>query len=286
VGKSSGALAVARSPLLGEPWPDGSPFNDIPGGICWCETEAGQALNLDRAKRWGLPLDRILTPWPDPMQDVVLTDPAHKLRIAQTADDPDVRLVIVDSLSGGNRIDENSSAMGRVVQGLAEIARNSGKPLLAIHHVRKRKESDPDPRFGISLDQIRGHSSIVQSPRVIWGLDQPGGPTADVRRLHVIKNNLRAFPEPLGMVVHADGSVGFGDAPEEPETATVWNAACGWLEARLAGGPLPSAQILKEAAKEKIAVRTLYRAKATLRVSSLKVGRAWFWSRSGGEMVK
>jgi rhamnose utilization protein RhaD (predicted bifunctional aldolase and dehydrogenase) len=126
----------------------------------------------------------------------------------------------------------------------------------------------------------------VQSPRVIWGLDQPGGPTADVRRLHVIKNNLRAFPEPVGMVVDAEGLVTFGDAPEEPEMASACKDACDWLQRLLVKQPLPAAQVLDEAAQAKIASRTLYRAKAKLRVCSPKVNGVWFWSLPAVEREK
>jgi len=49
VGKSYLALAVARTYLTGEPWPDGQPFTDRTGAILWAEAEAGQGMNQERA---------------------------------------------------------------------------------------------------------------------------------------------------------------------------------------------------------------------------------------------
>jgi hypothetical protein len=245
--------------------------------VCWCETESAQAINHSRAATWGLPLDRIVTPFDDPLTDVLLTDPLHMAALRAKAEDPEVGLLIVDSLSGGHRIEENSSAMGRVVQGIAEIARDTGKPVLVSHHIRKHREYDPDARFGISIDQIRGHSSIVQSPRVIWGLDRPGGPETSALRLHQVKNNLRAYPEWIGMEVDGDGFVTFGDAPEPFEAMSACAEAVDWLAQLLSQGALPAFQVLEEAKKAKIASATLYRAKKRLSITSPKKGASWFW---------
>ena len=278
VGKSLVALALARTYITGGPWPDDTPFDDVPGCVLWIETEAGEAVNLERAEQWGLPLDRLLTPYPDPLAAVTLTDPAHRVRIAEAAREGCASAVIVDSLSGGNTRDENSAAMLPVTTWLAHLARDTGKPVYCVHHVRKRKDSDPDPRYGLSLDMVRGHSSICQPARVVWGLDLPGGPTSDTRRLHQLKNNLRRFPEPLGMAVDEEGRVTWGEAPEVPEVASACSDACDWLRRLLDKEPLPAAEVLREAEKAKINTRTLYRAKVKLHVSSPKVGNVWMWS--------
>ena len=55
IGKSLLVLRIAGCYLNGWPWPDGTPFTGERGSILWCEAEAAQALNLERAKAWGLP---------------------------------------------------------------------------------------------------------------------------------------------------------------------------------------------------------------------------------------
>jgi len=278
LGKSIAALRIAACPLRGDSWPDGSEFSGTLGKVLWCEAEAAQAVNLGRAKTWGLPLDFILTPLSDPLEGVVLDEPSHRDSIAAIAGRDDVRLVVVDSLSGGNRRDENASAMLTTVTWLAELARDVAKPLLLLHHLRKSRESDPDPRYGLDLERVRGSSSIVQPARVIWGMDLPSGPNSDVRRLAQIKNNLRRFPDPLGMVVTEDGRVIFGDAPEPHHLETAESRAADFLLRLLDRTPVLAAEILSEAEAAGIPTRTLYRAKARLRIASPKVDGRWFWS--------
>ncbi len=278
VGKSLAALAVARTYLLGEDWPDGTPFDGALGCVLWVETEAGEAINLERAERWGLPLERLLTPYRDPLAAVTLTDSTDRAGITEIAQEADVSAVIVDSLSGGNTRDENSAAMLGVTTWLARLARDTGKPVYLTHHVRKARERDHDPRFGLTLDMVRGHTSICQPARVIWALDFPSGPGSDIRRLHQIKNNLRRFPDPLGMRIDEEGNVLWGDAPQEPADATASGRACAFLKSLLGKGPVPSATVLKRAEDARIAPATLNRAKRASRIVSLKVEGTWVWS--------
>jgi hypothetical protein len=278
-GKSMLALKIAASYIRGDEWPDGSPFDATAGRVLWCECEAAQGLNLQRAKAWGLDLDCLLTPFSEPLEAVNLADDAHRAVIGQIARRDDVRFLVVDSLSGGNTADENTAAMMRQVRWLAELTRDTDRPALLLHHLNKRKDSDPDPRWGITLDRVRGSTTIVQPARVIWGLDRPCGPTSEVRRLCQVKNNLAAFPEAIGMsIATADSSLTFGDAPEVPEMGSACSDACAWLRRLLNPEPLPAAEVLREAEKAKINTRTLYRAKAKLHIASPKVGTVWMWS--------
>ena len=77
MGKSILLLRIAACFLRGDPWPDDTPFDSDTGQVLWCEAESSQGLNWDRALRWGLPLDDILSPLPDPLDDVLLDDPRH-----------------------------------------------------------------------------------------------------------------------------------------------------------------------------------------------------------------
>ncbi|GAG31121.1 unnamed protein product, partial [marine sediment metagenome] len=77
MGKSILLLRIAACYLRGDPWPDETPFDGDTGQVLWCEAESSQGLNWDRARRWGLPADDILSPLPDPLDDVMLDDPRH-----------------------------------------------------------------------------------------------------------------------------------------------------------------------------------------------------------------
>jgi putative DNA primase/helicase len=126
VGKSIMALRIAACFLRGDPWPDGTPYTGETGAVLWCEAEAAQAINLSRAKAWGLPLDRIYTPFEDPMVDILLDDPNHREAIATVARREEVLLIVVDSLRGATRGDENSSETIAITKWLAELARDTG----------------------------------------------------------------------------------------------------------------------------------------------------------------
>ncbi len=200
MGKSNLCLRIAACFLRGDPWPDDSPCARAPSKVLWCETEAGQAMNLDRARRWGLPLSDIITPFPDPLADVDLDARSHRQAVTSAAARDDVGLIVVDSLSGRSTRDEKGAAFGEVTGWLASVARDTHTPALTNHHLRKRGPRDPDPRREVTLEMIRGSTAVLQTTRIIWALDQPE-PTSPWRRLHVIKSNLAKPPGPVGMLI-------------------------------------------------------------------------------------
>jgi putative DNA primase/helicase len=272
-GKSALALRLAGCYLRGDPWPDGKPFDGDLGGVLWCEAEAAQALNLDRGKKWGLPLDRIYN-HRDPLDDLQLDNPEHLAAMARVAQNPDVRLIVVDSLRGANKRDENSSDTMAVVQWLAQLARDTGKPLLLTHHLRKRSITDNET---VELDRLRGSSAIVQPARVIWALDIPDAQQREVKRLKVVKSNLAKFPEPVGMTIDEDG-VKFVKAPVAPHVETVRDRAADLLLALLADGPMEATEILGEFDQAGISERTMKEAKKSLAINSVRKGKVWYWS--------
>lgn len=114
-GKSALALRCAGCYVRGDAWPDGTEYNGEHGRVLWCEAEAAQAINLERAKAWGYPLDKLLTPLADPLQDIRLDIPEHQAAVQSLAHRPDVRLIVVDSLRGAQKGDENSSESADLV---------------------------------------------------------------------------------------------------------------------------------------------------------------------------
>ena len=273
VGKSALMLRIAESYLTGADWPDGQPFEEESGKVLWAEAEAAQAINLERAKSWGLPLENILTPL-DPLEDLRLSVPDHKATLATIAMNPEVKLIIVDSLSGADARAEKSSEDALTVQWLAALARDAGKPILVSHHLRKRSLFDGDR---IDLDRLRGSSAIVQTARLVWTLDVPDPQARDWKRLQVVKSNLARLPEPLGLTIDGAG-VQFGDAPEEPKMETLTDKAADLLMALLAHKPMLATDIQDEVEQAGISWRTVKRAKKSLGILSLKKDNGWLWS--------
>lgn len=275
VGKSVLALRIAASYLMGWMWPDGTPFTGTPGKVLWVEAEAGQALNLERAQAWGLPICNIVSPFQNPLDDASLFDAAHLAAIAAEAAYPDVRLIVVDSLSGGTAGREKGEDQMPVVKWLAELARNVDKPVMLLHHLRKRGLADGGDV--VTLDRVRGSTVIVQPARVVWALDIPNANTLDHKRLSVIKSNLGRFPKSIGMRID-DGGVVFDEAPTVPKTMTKLDQAKLLLLRLLAGGPRLQTEVEAEAVNEGISMDTMREAKKKLGCRVSKDGHTGKWS--------
>lgn len=273
-GKSGLALKIAEPFLNGSPWPDGSKFNGKMGSIVWCECEAAQALNFQRAKNWGLPVNKILSPLRDPLMDIQLDLQEHRSAVASIMKREDVRLLILDSLRGSHSGDENSSDTVSVVKLIAEIARNSGKPCIIIHHLRKRNETDS--REEITLDRLRGSSALVQMVRLVWAIDRPNL-ASDKRRLSVIKSNLAKFPSPIGFEIDESG-ISFGSAPRVVKAETTVSKATDLLLTLLGKGPVPSADLTREFEGAGLSWDSAKKAKDKLGIIVYRKDFRWFWS--------
>jgi len=274
VGKSALCLRLAASVIRSDPWPDGQPYVWSTGVVLWGEAEAAQGINLERARQWRIPLDRLVTPLANPLDDLQLDDPEHLHRVATIAERREIKLIIIDSLRGANSGDENSSESIGIVKALAVIARDCGKPVILTHHLRKRGALDT--REGIDLDRVRGSSAIVQPARVVWGIDVSAG-GSDVRRLAVIKNNLGTTPEPIGFVIGDDG-VTFTAIPEQGSAISQHERAAALLPGLLAGGRRPSEQVLRELEAMGVSRDAAKRAKRGLGIRSEKEGNRWYWA--------
>lgn len=274
-GKSALVERLSGCFLLGWMWPDGTPFTGERGKVLWCEAEAAQAINLDRAIAWGLPIENILSPFANPLDDVDLFDPKHLAAIEATARRDDVRLIVVDSLSGASGGREKGEDMMPIVKWLAELARNLKKPVVLLHHLRKRGPNDSGDV--VTLDRVRGATQIVQPARVVWAVDAPDGTHLERKRLSVIKSNLGKFPKPIGMQID-DGGVIFGEAPQAPKTMTKLDQAKLLLLKFLAGGPQLQTEIENQAILDNISMDTMREAKKKLGITVSKDGHTGKWS--------
>jgi len=278
-GKSVLALALAGCVIQGSALPDATPVPE-PGLVVWCETENAQALNLSRARAWGLPLDRILMPRTDHLLDTIQLDTAEGWEALEAVcRRPGVRLVVVDSLSGAHRGDENSSELRNLLTALARLAQSTNQALLVVHHLRKKGLYDSGK---IDLDRVRGSSVIVQWARVVLAIDRPN-PDHEPEgvRLAQIKNNLAPYSPALGFEIKETG-LAFGDPPEPPHVETQLDRACDLLLALLAHGPVAANEIYAEGEGAAISRITLKRAKKKLGLASVRENNRWFWFLPAG----
>jgi putative DNA primase/helicase len=276
IGKSALCLRLAAT-LIGNvaEWPDGALHSAAPGRVVWAESESGQAINLERARGWGLDTSRILSPGL-PLEDFQLDDAAKYQALRDLAFLNDVHAVVVDSLRGAHSRRENDSDLFAIVKLLAELARDCGKPVILTHHLRKRGLLDTD---GPTLDRLRGSSAIVQPARVVWALDTPDLQDKDTRRLSQVKNNLGRSPAPLGFTIGPAG-VTFVEAPEPPRVISRQEAAIQFLLTLLKEEALPAEEVLEQARLAGHSQTTVQRAKGKIGVISLKKGAGggpWFW---------
>jgi hypothetical protein len=255
-------------------WPDSTDFSGQVGDVLWVEAEEAQWLNWERARTWGLPVARIHTPFADPMHEVQLENPAHRRAIERAARRPEVRFVVVDSLSGASQGDENTIEVLPIVKWLAALARDAGKAILLLHHLRKPGLLDGSGRS--ELARVRGHSSIVQPTRVVLALDTPDPLDPETRRLRVVKNNIGPLPEPLGLRIANEGVL-FCDAPEPPARVSALEEAVEVLKSILADGPRSVQDIKDDLDDLDIPWITAKRAKGKVGIVSRRVGNAWQW---------
>ena len=257
-----------------EPWPDGTQYDGETGCGLWIECESSQALNLERAKNWGYSLEKIYTPFADPTVDVNLDNDNHRNAVLLKAQLPEVKIIGIDSLSGSTHKNERDEAMKPLVEFVARMARDTGKLVIATHHLRKRGLLDGEK---INLDRVRGSSIITQYARVVWAMDKPNPYEDNQIRLQVIKNNLARFPQSLGMMIEENG-ITFMDAPEEPKNETVLDRAKELLLVLLDKEPIKQAEIEKNAKGAGISWRTIVSAKKALAIVSKKQTDGWYWS--------
>lgn len=278
-GKSGLALELAKRIIQGGNWPDGTPIGER-GEIVWAETEAAQAVNLDRAKDWGVNLNRVIIPQlEDIMSDLRLDEEEHWDALIEAVRMPNVKLLIVDSLRGAFRGDENSSECVAMLANVAALARNERIAVLVIHHLRKKGIVDSS---SIDLDRVRGSSVITQMARVVWAIDLPDPLTPRKVRLQMIKNNLAQFPDPLGFDISDDGLV-FGDAPQEPRLETQRDKAADLIISLLNKGPRLATEMYEEAEGMGLSTASMKRAKKALGVVAVRNEGHWWWSLPADE---
>ncbi len=274
-GKSMLALWLCRSFLTGEPWPDGASYQGEPGEILWLEAESSQGLNWMRAVAWGLPRERIRTVFDDPLAGFFLDDPNHRKRLTALAWRHEIRAVILDSLSGAHRRSEKDHEMLELMTFLADLARDTGKPILASHHPRKRTIIDVGEE--LTLEMFRGSNTITQPSRMVLGIDMPDPGRPGVRRLRVLKTNLGVSGPDLGFTID-DAGLHFCVAPQPAKKETQTDKAKELLLTLLDCGPVAVTEIEQEMKGAGISWRTAVRAKDELNIIARRIQNRWVWA--------
>jgi len=205
IGKSTFCLDLLVRAAQGRGWPDGSANEVGPVRVMLADTEWFLTGHIARMRRWGI--DRSLVDLPgigdDGVGALALGDKAHEDLVRESVEGG-VRLVVVDSLSGGHAEDENDARTAGLMAPWREIAQTYGVAVVFVHHTRKLAE-DRRPK----LSDLRGSSAIAAIPRSVIGLWRPDS-ARDPRRLCAtnIKPSLveadDALPE-FGIQIRRDG---------------------------------------------------------------------------------
>lgn len=254
-----------------EEWPDGAPVEGG-GPVLLVETEQMRGDYADRMRALGVDLHHVFHPSEDVYD--VLSLPRDLERLRLRAEFVNATAIVIDSLSGGNSMDENSAEMRHVLAGLAGLAARLAIPVIAVHHLRKRSQFEPDRP---DLDRVRGSSTITQFARSVLALWRPeGGPDGPVR-VEPLKCTFCKPPEALGFEITGDGLV-FGEAPEEARQETERERAADFLLAMLEDGPRAAAALREEAELAGYSWSTVRRAKDALRIVSVRRDGRWLWS--------
>ena len=290
VGKSSVTLDIAARVTRGDRMPDGSPGLPGPRGVVLLGCEDGLADTVrPRLDAAGADVHRVvaLQAVRDEEGRPRLPTVADVGAIATAARVVDAAILIVDPLSAflGRGIDAHRDTdVRQALASLAELAERTGLAVLAIRHLSKSGGANPLYRGGGSI-------AIIAAARS--GLLLARDPDDDSRRvLATTKCNLA--PEQPSLALRLDSSSdalrvewlgeserSAGDLlTSDSEDRSARDEAAELLRAELRDGP-KAVPVLRSAARSAgISWRTMERAKATLKVVSVKLGfdaGGWVW---------
>jgi hypothetical protein len=260
VGKSYFSAGLMAAFMGARAFPDGTRFPNT-GKVLLVETEEMRGPYAERLSHLGVDTRDVvaftangeMTYIPDLAQD---TD-----AITAMAAEEHCVAVVVDSLSGGHGVEENSAEMRSLMRPLAEMAAGLGVPVLVVHHARKRSALEP-PEMGLA--RIRGSSTIAQFPRSILGLSK--ATSSDIIRVECLKSSFAEAPDPFGFQI-TDTGISYVDAPRVPQNQTATERAVAFLEQELGSGPQRYTDLQAKATAAEISKNALYRAKDALQVT-------------------
>jgi hypothetical protein len=279
LGKSYLLLALAAAISKGSDLPD--TLDMEPGKCLLISAEDGLADTIrPRLDALGADMNRIFAFVTPPIAD------QHGLQmLEQRIVEHTPRLVTIDPLMAfmGGRIDINKANQTRqVLAALASIAEKYRCAIVVLRHITKGGSDRAIYRGIGSIDITAACRSVL-----LVGVAPGDG---NKRVLAHIKSNLAPSGRAQAFQIR-DGRFQWTGpvdvtpaqllAPDvDPEQKSALDEAQEFLRDILKQGPVPAEEIFNEAAKLKIAERTLKRAKKNLGVRSRKRNDKWYWERS------
>jgi len=229
------------------------------------ETESFRGSYAERLGTLGVGNDDVVLPTLGEAEPTAIPDLLKHARVIEAlALEHGVKAIVVDSLSGGHALDENSAEMRAVLRELSALAASVGVPVVVVHHLRKRSLYETAE---VSLDRIRGSSAIAQFARSILGLSVPDRDAGTVL-VEALKSSFCARPPSLGFRISESG-IEFVVPPEPYRVEGVGERAVAFLRMALADGARSRVDLLALATEEGISRATFDRAKEAAGVVSV-----------------
>lgn len=288
-GKSMFLLwGVVRPIIMGLDWFTGQ-LQTEPGHVVWCDTERRAAINLARAARWGLPVERIILPFKDKYQIFNIKEAEHIKRLTDVVCRYKAKAVIVDSYRGSHRGNENDSAMDAALKDLGSVCETTNTACPIIHHTKKTRIEGEEGGGEPTLHCARGSSAFLAAVACQLVIDIPD-PSPNLkeawRRLQVLGENLGIAPAPVGFRI-LDNGLEFGPVPRRVVTekkGSERDKCRKWLDARLPQGSRCASHVIIAEAEALgwSKTGTLQRAKVELRIESDQRVKPHEWVRAIG----
>ena len=277
-GKSTVAQDFCHIVLTGGLWPDGTRCNIPCEKLLWIDTDGNLALFHKRLKEWKMPRGRFIFP-ADALEELSVDSPANWKWIEQVIEKFAPPIVVIDALSGSHSGKENDTdSMKERMKRLHALAQKHKIAVVVIHHLNKAPFGvTPYP---LSIDRLRGSTSISQFCRSILALTTPDTTNPTERRLDVIKLNLAKKPPAVGYVL-TDNGPAWGDAPEPFKEYRTPDAAADFLITALSEGPRGAKEVRDEAVAKGLSDYALKEARKQLGVNVSKspvASGGWIWS--------
>jgi KaiC/GvpD/RAD55 family RecA-like ATPase len=201
-GKTYLLLDIAQRVALGTAYPDATPVQR-PGCVLFVDAENKPAVFKRRVSHWGDELARMFYMMPAMNRLMINLD--HDLdreRFLDRVYRIRPELIVIDSYGSITLRGENAKEDAqKTLIFLTAVAKDYDCAAVVIHHPRKPTGAMQSSLSGgeMSIHNVRGSGYIVQMATNVLGLQLTGLDRNGPRKLHVVKNNLGQYPDPIGV---------------------------------------------------------------------------------------
>lgn len=239
---------------------DPNPYSEFPI-VMWIDTEYNIAGALTHAREFDYPLGNLVSVYDK--QGVPLTidlgNDEHLKLIVQQVQKYDIKLVVIDSLSGGHSINENNTNdMKTIMRNLCKIAEKTKAAVVVVHHSKKTTGDQ------LKLNDSRGSNAILQLARSILTYEELPNSVENVRRLKYLGGNYAKQRLEFGVKL-TDSGLQRCTPPKPIQNIKARDKAKEFLLQNMKAGRWHSSKTIKDQAEaEGIPQATLYRARKVL----------------------